>query len=409
MLRLQDLKWQRIKESIDITKILGRCYYFNKALIWWLIDVIVFFAIGIKWTLLIVSIPLGIITFFATVNWIRTLVYAALCKATPSKFEDKILDRANALQGVPGSGKTSTINQLGYILAKRQWRRLQHEYWKICHTDFEKLSDKLKDKYKEVVKAYEFYNKHLDKFIPCLHSLTPIKVNGRQSYTLSKGQLLQKEPLPYRCVQVADEISNLFPNTRNSDEKANNANVAEMSRWIRHFLDSYALYADIRFGDAFLAIRSVCGCVITLEEKQKWLLKPRFLIALKTLIMSFVDWSYLLLDICKFGTKSYYKAKHDLVRSSVRKSRFICWLDKLINCVGYRKYTFRKDGCGEQTNCDDVHTLRGHYYFKSCLDVQYNDRAFKNLYKQKDRPLNPPITLPEELTEEQLKQILDRK
>ena len=124
MLRLQDLKWQRIKESIDVTKILGRCYYFNKALIWWLIDIIVFFAIGIKWTLLIVSIPLGIITFFATVNWIRTLVYAALCKATPSKFEDKIFDRANALQGVPGSGKTSTINQLGYILAKRQCLRV---------------------------------------------------------------------------------------------------------------------------------------------------------------------------------------------------------------------------------------------------------------------------------------------
>ena len=112
---LRDFKWYRIK--IDITRILGRAYYFLQAFIWWIIDIIVFIILGIQWTTLLVAIPLGIITFFTTLNWIRTLIYVALYKSTKNHIDD-LLERATALDGIPGSGKSSTMNNFSYIISQ---------------------------------------------------------------------------------------------------------------------------------------------------------------------------------------------------------------------------------------------------------------------------------------------------
>lgn len=400
----KDFDWSKIK--IDITKILGRCYYFNQALIWWLIDLIVFVAFGVSFKTLLVAIPLGVVTFLTTLNWIRTLIYATLCKGTYSKLED-LYDRSNALQGVPGCGKTSTINQSGYLFAKKQWKTLQHEYWQIMSKPFDLLPKKLQDKYQEVIRAYNFYKKHEDKYIPCLHSFITIEVNGRKSHSLTKGHLLQACPLPYRSVWVCDEISSLFPNSVKGNVKDQNRKLAELCRWIRHFTDSYAFFADIRFGDAFLAIRSGCGCVLTLEKKQKWVLKPIFLISLLNLIYSFIDFDFWKLKFLKQGTVSFNKTKSNLKQSSNRLGKFVKWLKKLISCVGYREYYYCKSGSKEQAE-DNVKTSRGRYYFKSCLDVNYNDRAFKNLYACKDMNFLESENSDMEMSEDELNRMLGR-
>lgn len=400
----KDFDWSKIK--IDITKILGRCYYFNQALIWWLIDLIVFVAFGVSFKTLLVAIPLGVVTFLTTLNWIRTLIYATLCKGTYSKLED-LYDRSNALQGVPGCGKTSTINQSGYLFAKKQWKTLQHEYWQIMSKPFDLLPKKLQDKYQEVIRAYNFYKKYEDTHIPCLHSFITIEVNGRKSHSLTKGHLLQVSPLPYRSVWVCDEISSLFPNSVKGNVKDQNRKLAELCRWIRHFTDSYAFFADIRFGDAFLAIRSGCGCVLTLEKKQKWVLKPVFLISILNFIYSLIDFDFFLLRMVKPNSSSFNKHKANLRKSSYRYSRFVKWLKKLISCVGYREYYYCKAGSKEQAE-DNVKTSRGRYYFKSCLDVNYNDRAFKNLYSCKEMSFVEPDNLGIEMSKDELNKMLGR-
>lgn len=402
----KDFRWEKLK--FDITKILGRCYYFNGALIWWIIDLIVFVACGVSWRTLAVAIPLGIITFITTVNWLRTLVYASLCKSTTNKL-DELYDRSNALQGVPGCGKTSTINQSGFLFAKKQWKILQHEYWKIMNTPFDLLPKKLQNKYEEIIRAYNFYKKYEDTHIPCLHSfITIVDSSGRKSHSLEKAHLLQEIPLPYRSVWVCDEISSLFPNSVKGDDKERNKKLAEMCRWIRHFTDSYAFFADIRFGDAFLAIRSGCGCILTLTKKQKWKLKPLFLIAVINFIYSIIDFDFWLLSMFKPGSASYNKTMSTLKHSSSKFGKFVKWLEKLKSCVGYREYTYVKSGCKEQGSDEAADSTKGHYWFISCLDITYNDRAFKNLYDCKDKEFAEPKDYCIEMSDEELKKVLGR-
>ena len=400
----KDFRWDKLK--FDVTRLLGRMYYFNWSLIWCLVDVIVFIVCKVSFTNLSISISLIVITIITTLKWLGTLVYSTLCKLTKEKLED-LLDRSNALQGVPGCGKTSTINQMGYELAKKQWKTLQHEYWKISNYNFELLPYKLQRKYKEIIRAYNFYKKWEDKFIPCLHSFITIEVNGRKSHSLTKGHLLQVVPLPYRSVWVCDEISSLFPNSTKGEDKERNKKLAELCRWIRHFTDSFALFADIRFGDAFLAIRSGCGCVLTLEKKQKWILKPKFLIGLRDIIYSLIDFDFWLQRFTKPGSASYNKATYATRKSACKFGRFVKWLDKLISCVGYREYYYRRDGSLEQeVDSKNVLTTKGKYWFKSCLDVTYNDRAFKNLYSCRDLEFEEPKDSSFDMSKEELKQIL---
>lgn len=401
---IKDIDFSKI--HIDLTKILGRLYYFNGALFWWLVDIVVFIFCEVSLKLVVVVIPLSLVTAVTTINWLRSLIYATLCKSTADKLED-LYDRSNALQGVPGCGKTSTINQSGYLFAKKQWKTLQHEYWEIIHKPFELLSPRLQSKYKEIIKSYNFYKKFEDTHVPCLHSFITMSIGGRKSHSLTKAHLLQEIPLPYRSVWVCDEISSLFPNSVKGEDKNRNRKLAELCRWIRHFTDSYAFFADIRFGDAFLAIRSGCGCILTLEKKQKWKLKPMFLIGVLNFIYSIIDLDFWLLRCVKKDSASFNKTKYNLKRSSKKYGKFVKWLRKLISCVGYREYYYCKSGSKEQSE-DNVKTSRGRYYFKSCLDVSYNDRAFKNLYFCKDKDFLEPENLDLEMSKEELNKMLGR-
>lgn len=385
----KNLKWYRIK--IDFTKILGRCYYFLQAFIWWAIDIIVFIAVGIQWSLLIVAIPLAIITVITTLNWVRTLIYATLYKLSILRIDD-LLDRASTFEGVPRSGKTSTINNFGYVLAKLQWIKLRREYWKCMFVNYESLPDDVKDNYAEIIESYRYYIKRIDTHIPCLHSITTIfDSQGRRSYDLEKGHLMQQERLPFRSVWVCDEISYLLPNSLVKSKDGLVEDIKNQFRWIGQFTESYALCSDIRMGDAFLGVRSVCGANFTLTKKQKWILKPRFLSTILAIYYEVVDFNLWLYSILKHGSKPYYKVEYSLMKSSRRTSKFISWLEKLRNCVGYRKYFYLKNGCKEgNVSENQVISKTGTYYLKSCLDIKYNDRYYRNLYKARQKPFKEP-------------------
>lgn len=397
----KDFRWDKLK--IDVTRLLGRLYYFNFALFWWLVDLIVFVVCGVSWRLLIVAIPLGYFTTITTIKWLGTLIYAMLCKRTKEKLTD-LLDRGNALEGVPGAGKTSSINQMGLLLAKSQWQKLKFEYWQISHLEYEFLPKKLQDKYFEVIKAYNFYKKYEADFIPCLHSFISIKDGqGRCSFSFTKNHFLQKVAVPYRSIWICDEISAMFPNSTKGEDKE----VEEMARWIRHFTDSFGLFADIRFNSTFLGIRSACGCRFNLYKKQKWVLRPKFLIALIRILESLIDFYFWLQYFTKTGSKSYNKATANLKSSAKHLSPFIKWLNRLKNCVGYREYYYMKSGSQEQSGDKEI-LKSGKYWFTSCLDIKYDERAFRNLYKCKDMEFEQPIMRDISMSTEEIKKTLNR-
>ena len=236
----KDFKWRYLK--IDFTKLLGRTYYFWGVAFWLIIDFLILTKIGISLTTLPVTILLGIVTAIAVVNWLGTLTFGSLVKISNGKFIED-LSRGVALQGEQGCGKSSSINQYGFLLSKLQWKELQRQYWIIINEPYESLSDELKENYSEIIDSYRYYIKHIDTHIPCLHAFYPLKdKHGRLSHPLSKEHLLQKKRLPYRSAWVCDEVSSMLPNESIGSVK-NEKYLREIIRWIRHFTDSYGLFA----------------------------------------------------------------------------------------------------------------------------------------------------------------------
>ena len=384
----KDFKWQYLK--IDITRLLGRTYYFWGVAFWATVDIIVFIALGIQLTTLIVAIPLGITTAVAVIKWLGSLMYYGLTKLTKSKMIED-LSHGTTFQGEQGCGKSSTINELGYIFsAEEQWKKLQYEYFLCMHFAFKDLPNDLQIRYGEIIESYQYYFKYIDTHIPCLHSFYKVyDKHGRQSFDLSKEHLFQKKRLPYRCVLICDEISSMIPNEAIAEVKDSDL-LREFIRWVRQFLNGYCFFGDIRAGDAFIAIRSGCGTNYTLYRKQKWLLKPIFLISIKKLLMSFIDFDFWVYRMFKKGSKISNKVEYSL-RNKQGLRKFLIWLERLINNVGEREYFFKKEGNKDNGLKDgDVKSKSGRYYFTSPLDIKYNDRVFRELYRAKDMPFDEP-------------------
>ena len=85
----------------------------------------------------------------------------------------------------------------------------------------------------------------------------------------------------------------------------------------------------------------------------------------------------------------------------------------------FEKFGFDKTAVSRLTNCylkfmtgtdeKDIEHTKGCYYLKSCLDVKYNDRAFKNLYACQDQELEEPsLNTNWFLSKEELKEILGK-
>ena len=120
---------------------------------------------------------------------------------------------------------------------------------------------------------------------------------------------------------------------------------------------------------------------------------PKFLNALLAVYYEFVDLNLWFYSLLKHGSKPYYKVEYSLMKSSRKRSKLIGWLERLKNCVGYRKYFYFKNGCKEGNVTENqVVSKTGTYYLKSCLDVKYNDRFYRNLYKAKDNQFKEPST-----------------
>lgn len=373
------------------------------------LDLILLFCIGFNFDklfitipLLILVIPLGLATFTNFVNLTRNWLVIALVK---KHIQDilKQRSRVDFRKGPPGSGKSTQTLFEAKILADKCWEDLTYKYWLYQGLKEKDLNDFQKKEKADVIEAYEFYQK--EGTIPCLWSNVPVTDElGRKANRLTAAHLLQKEKLPYLSVLFSDEIGSEFE----AKKGGNNANLKPLSllgRFIRHFIDGYWRLTEQDEKKSFIDIRRVVERVV-LCISQVWVLKPTILNAIYNKLKNHFIKKTQKIDLYKEGSKTYNKLLKKVFRSSKIHSKFMLKFKHYLDCVGYRKYTVEEREYNESDG-SILNSITHSFYTPSCLNVKYNDRCFRNLYKAKDKKLRPFKFKQNYLTDEDIKEIYD--
>lgn len=395
------------KPKRDWIKWLARRHYLNKFLLMVILDLILLISIGFNFMLwyvsvplIIISIPFGFFTAWATIDLIRNAAYIALVK----KHNTDILtqkSRVDFRKGPPGCGKSTQTLYEAVVLAEKCWQELTYKYWFYKGIDEKKLSDFQLQEKKEVIESYEFYQR--EGTIPCLWSSVPCKDDqGRLANRLTKDHLLQDKRLPYLSVMFNDEIGIDFEATKGATNK-NFKNLSLFGRLIRHFTNGFWRLTEQDEKKAFIDIRRVVERVV-LCLSQVWAMEPKILNSfykkLKNKRIKETNKIYKY----KTDSKTYNKQQRKVYKTSKAFSPFMKKLKHYIDCVGFRKYTVEE----RETNESDgviISSKTKIFYTPSCLNVNYNDRCFHNLYKCKDKKIEASHFVTDHLTDEDVKEI----
>ncbi|MGN1208293.1 MAG: hypothetical protein ACI4TI_02390 [Christensenellales bacterium] len=390
------------KPKKDWIKWLARRHYLNKFLLIVILDLTLLISIGFNFKLwyvsiplIIVSVPFGFFTAWALLDLIKNSAYIAFVK----KHNNDILtqkSRVDFRKGPPGCGKSTQTLYEAVILAEKCWEELTYKYWLYKGIDEKKLSEFQLNEKSEVIEAYEFYQR--EGTIPCLWTNVPCKDDkGRRSNRLTKDHLLQKEKLPYLSALFSDEIGIEFEAQKGKVDKELK-NLSLFGRLIRHFTNGFWRLTEQDEKKSFIDIRRVVERVV-LCLSQVWVMEPKILNKFyKKLVAKRVKQTNKIYEY-KENSKTYNKLQKGVYKSSKKHSLFMKRLKHYIKCVGFRKYTVEE----RETNESDgqiIYSKLKTFYTPSCLNVNYNDRCFHNLYKCKDKKLKPSRFTCDHLTDE---------
>lgn len=385
---LKDIDWKII--NIDITKLLARSLYIRYFILTVILDFVLLkdviiqlfnnFSLAKLTALSFPSVLLILLTLYQLPIVIKNLYYIAKNKSFKNNaINDSV--RATAVSGVPGAGKTTSTFYRAVILSKKLWLKLRIKYYYVCTIPKVLLSKNLKAHRNEIIEAYNFYTN--SPFVPCLWSMTSIQVGKRFAHKLTNDQLLQKKIMVYGSVYVVDEIGSLFPNFTGKQKKILEP-LSDLCRYIRHYIDSYFFFTEQEFSKAFIDIRRCTGSVQYLTKIQKWVLKPKFLIALFNLLFSDVYWQFFKQSFLIRYSKSFYKTYRKIYSSSKHFAWFFKWLDRYISEVGFRRYEYKELG-NQEVDLNNSNTKSNIFYLESRLNFKYDDRCFKNKYRCKNQ------------------------
>ena len=392
--------------KFDFVQLLGRTYYLRKFLFWLLLDIILFVSIPfveIKLSLLniLLMIPVTILSIKSVVDVIRNSYYSVKCNNFKSTIEEE--PRVNFASGGPGCGKSSLSAFTVVVRAKMMWQKLKLKAFMYQHKNYNKLSEKKKKEYDEVMYSYKFYINHPDR-IPCLWSNIPIQdYHGRKSFKLKKAHLFQKLKLPLYSVIFVDEIGLMFKAKKGSCDFLDP--VSEFARFVRHYIDGCMYFTEQEINKAFVDLRRVSGSNKWLYQ-QKWIMKPTKLINIKNSILSLVTYHLAMAMLYKKDTSQYAYHMKKSKKTAKRWSWLINFLNRYIYAVGWRRYE-----CQELGNCESgtgLNNVRGFIFIPSSLNCRYDDRAYRNKYAAKDLPIEDSKFESLTLTQEDLDEIFGK-
>lgn len=324
------------------------------------------------WVLTIVCAPVIVISFF---NLIKDFV----CKIRVKIHEASIETNKYVIlrHGRPGGGKTSSLVYDSKILADLMWESIARKY-KLLKPYLKEIQfwpERMREDAVEIIEAYEFYQN--GKTVPCLWSSVPVFCDGVPANRLTANHLMQRERLPYGSVLILDEVSLILPQELFRNKPIE---IEEFSKFPRHYGDFHIGTTEQGKDNMFKALRNSSAenrCMVS----QKWILKPNLLI-----------WIYnTLLDKLK-----------NLNKVTVN---FFKFFDLIINSIGYRRYTYFDTGTEDRVEIGKNQT----FILPSFLNVSYDERAFKNAYRCKDKPLIQSSWTHLRLSKEELDEIFTKE
>lgn len=364
-----------MKFKIDWAKTIGKFYYpflfiapcvltirlalsYINVLWWWIVIVVI-----------------GIWFLYALIN----LIYDCSCKIRIKTFNASVTADKSIFQvfGNPGSGKTSSVIYKCKILADIMWNRICIEY-KMLKPYLEEIKfwpTLKRERAEEIIETYNFYQN--SGTYPCLWTAIPCFVDGVPTNILEGAHIAQEERLPYGAVGVIDESRAIIPpelHRTNPDE------ILFMAKFPRHYGDFHFGLTDQAKEGAFNAWRR-CSSENIFMEKQKWVLKPKFLIWLKNTIT--------------LRMKKPNKFKVTILRC----------LEKITSCIGYRKYYYSNFGNEYKQTIEKTKT----FILPTFLNADYDDRSCRKNYKCLGKPLKVKKWTSLELTKEQADAIFSSK
>lgn len=395
------------KPKRDWIKWFARKHYLNCFLTCLILDLIILLCIGFNFTklqvsipLIILCVPLGFMNFVSITSLIRYSLILRLVK----KHNNEILNqrsRVDFRKGPPGCGKSTQTLYEARVLAQKCEDELTYKYWNYLGTDDSKLSAFKRQEKKEVIEAFEFYQR--EGTIPCLWSNVPCTDEfKRKANRLTSKHLLQEERLPYLSVAFNDEIGSEFEAQKGKTDKKFK-NLSLFGRFIRHFIDGYWRLTEQDEKKSFIDIRRVVERVVMCLTQQ-WIMKPIFLDKIYSFFKNKRTNLTKKMTEYKIDSNTYNKLKGKVFRTSKRTSGFMRKFKHYIDCVGFRKYTVEEREYSESEDKILKSQLKV-FYTPSCLNINYNDRCFHNLYKCKDKELKPSHFKEDFLTDEDIKEI----
>ncbi len=301
------------------------------------------------------------------VQWVRVQKYLSRY----IEFYNECLENGRAItnDGAPGAGKTFTGAQMAYFLARRQWDKLKSDYFTqrtmiaewIKHGDTDKLSA-----FRALEESYRYYSDREQTHIPCLVSSIPLKEYGtqRMSYKLTAEIFLQIDRCPEYSVIFNDE-SGLGQGADKS--KTDDQDVLSFWRFPRHFFDGFFVNTNQDGAQNAIFMRRSTDYLNHIKG-QEWLLRP---VRLEKRIAR--------------RERRYYKYidRHNLTGKAYKKGQKLYYLKRYAATIGFRRVRHRLT----TTSGEPVGEER-EYIFPAIGGLDYDDRAYRNLYKCKDKAID---------------------
>lgn len=309
---------------------------FNNSLSWWIAAAI--------------CAPGIVISIF---NFLADIVYKIRIKKHIESIETN--KYVVLRHGRPGGGKTSSLLFDLKILSDLMWAQIVREY-KLLQpylNDIPFWNNRLKEDANEIIEAYNFYNN--SNSYPCLWTSVPTFVDGVPANRLTANHLMQRDRLPYGSILMLDEVSLILPQELFRNKPIE---ISELCKFPRHFGDLHIGTTEQGKDNMFKDLRNSSSENICMVN-QKWVLKPKFLI-----------WFY----------NKIIDNKSNFSKSNVV---FLRSLNRIINSIGYRKYRYYDTGTEDR----QIIGKEKSFILPSFLNVTYDSRAFKNVYRCKDKPI----------------------
>lgn len=271
--------------------------------------------------------------------------------------------------GAPGAGKTVTGANMAYFLAQRRWAEMKSEYYtqKSMLAEWCKRGDT--DNlygFRTLEESYFFYAERESTNIPCLISSVPLKEYGtnRWSYVLEPEVYAQIARVPEYCVLFNDESGRLFGG---DTSKSATDDIKDFWRYIRHFLDAMAVNTN-QDGDQNAIYMRRSTDFVNHINGQEWIMPP----------------VRLLRRIERKEARFFKKMERGKLseKQSIYIGQKLYFLKKYAATIGFRRVSHRL--C---TQSGEFAGDEEEYILPAIGCVEYDDRAYRNLYKCKDKPL----------------------